>query len=50
MIELKGKYTTAKVMIDEAPACYKNCQMITNAIAPTASIKHVLQPLYNLKG
>lgn len=36
--------------LDEAPDCYKNFEIIMNAITPTASIKDVLKPLYNIKG
>jgi RNA-splicing ligase RtcB len=35
--------------LDEAPDCYKNCRLITDAIEPTAYIINVLTPLYNLK-
>jgi len=36
MFEMNGKYSDAKVMIDEA-------------IAPTATITHRVNPIYNVK-
>lgn len=36
--------------IDEAPDCYKNFEIIMEAIEPTATIKNILKPVYNIKG
>jgi len=36
--------------LDEAPDCYKDYRLITDAIEPTAEIITVLKPVYNLKG
>jgi tRNA-splicing ligase RtcB len=49
---MEGVYSTCVNVstLDEAPDSYKNKNIILDNIAPTATIKHVLKPIFNIKG
>jgi len=49
---MKGIYSTCidQSRIDESPMAYKDCDIIEEAISPTADIVHRIKPIYNRKG
>jgi tRNA-splicing ligase RtcB len=50
--EMEGIYSTCVNVntLDESPDSYKNKNIILENINPTATIKHVLRPIFNIKG
>ena len=49
--QMDGIYTTSvgKATLDECPMAYKGMQDILDNIAPTASVKKIIRPIYNFK-